>query len=47
MNNNIKLEIDHNPKAINSQLMLEAGFHIICDYVDQPGNQVVLAKKIG
>jgi len=34
-----------NPKHINSTLVEKAGFKIIRDYLDQPGNQVILAKK--
>ena len=35
-----------NPAAINTQLIQSAGFDIISDTLDQPGNQVILARKI-
>ena len=35
-----------NPAAINTQLIQSAGFEIISDTLDQPGNQVILARKI-
>jgi len=34
------------PASENSQLIKEAGFKIIIDKIDQPGNQVILAVKI-
>lgn len=34
-----------NPADINSQLTKSAGFHILKDLCDQPGNQVILANK--
>jgi trans-aconitate methyltransferase len=34
-----------NPAPINSKLVTEAGFKIISDKIDQPGNQVILARK--
>lgn len=33
------------PSQQNSQLMLSTGFTILSDKIDQPGNQVILAKK--
>ncbi|CZI43538.1 TPA: class I SAM-dependent methyltransferase [Legionella pneumophila] len=33
------------PSQQNSQLMLNTGFIILSDKIDQPGNQVILAKK--
>lgn len=36
-----------NPAEINSQLVKSAGFEIISDEIDQPGNQVILARKNG
>lgn len=35
-----------NPAAVNTQLIKSAGFEIISDLFDQPGNQVILARKI-
>lgn len=32
------------PAAINTFLVQQAGFDILFDKIDQPGNQVVLAK---
>lgn len=34
-----------NPANINSELIKQAGFEIISDKIDQPGNQVILARK--
>ena len=34
-----------NPANINSKLIKQAGFEIISDKIDQPGNQVILARK--
>jgi len=34
-----------NPSVINTQLIELAGFKIISDQIDQPGNQVILALK--
>ena len=34
------------PAPQNSQLIKEAGFKIITDKIDQPGNQVILAVKV-
>lgn len=34
-----------NPADINSELIKQAGFEIISDKIDQPGSQVILAKK--
>ena len=34
-----------NPAKINAQLMIDTGFKIISDKIDQPGNQVILAIK--
>lgn len=34
-----------NPAEVNSQLIEEAGFMIISDKLDQPGNQVIFARK--
>ena len=34
-----------NPPEINTQLIISAGFDIITDIIDQPGNQVILARK--
>ena len=36
-----------NPAEINRQYVEEAGFHIMFDKMDQPGNQVILAVKNG
>ncbi len=33
------------PSAVNTNLMKQVGFEIISDKIDQPGNQVILAKK--
>jgi hypothetical protein len=35
-----------NPAAVNTQLIKSAGFEIISDLFNQPGNQVILARKI-
>lgn len=34
------------PASENSQLIKKAGFKIITDKIDQPGNQVILAEKL-
>jgi 2-polyprenyl-3-methyl-5-hydroxy-6-metoxy-1,4-benzoquinol methylase len=34
-----------NPPEINKQLVANAGFKIITDKIDQPGSQVILARK--
>lgn len=34
-----------NPADVNSKLVKQAGFEIILDKIDQPGNQVILARK--
>jgi hypothetical protein len=33
------------PAKINTKLTKQAGFTIINDKIDQPGNQVIFAKK--
>lgn len=33
------------PAKINTDLVKQAGFHIMVDKMDQPGNQVILARK--
>jgi SAM-dependent methyltransferase len=35
-----------NPAAINTKLVEQAGFKILSDKIDQPGNQVILAMKM-
>lgn len=34
------------PAKMNTSLVQQAGFDILFDKIDQPGNQVILAKKI-
>ena len=34
------------PRSVNLELMLKAGFEIIAEYCDQPGNHVILARKV-
>ena len=34
-----------NPAPVNSQIIQSAGFKILMDKIDQPGNQVILAIK--